>query len=275
DTALWPALQARYGVEARAAPIIPAGHGLTVDISFPRKTTLRQDVEEATVVSARTLTADGPDVPVKKHVELRLPSNMTYRAGDYLAVLPLNPKATVARVFKHFHLCWDAALTIHSDGPTSLPTGSTVSAADVLGAYVELSQPATKRNIQGLAEATEDPDVAEQLGRLAGADYADEISAKRVSILDLLERFPAISLPFGAYLHMLPPMRVRHSRLTLTYSVLKQRARSGHGSHIGVASNFLSSLAPGDSLHVAVRPSDAFHLPADAEKTPLVCVAAG
>lgn len=65
------------------------------------------------------------------------------------------------------------------------------------------------------------------------------------------------------------------SKLTLTYSVLEQPALSGQGSHYGVASNFLASLTAGERLHVAVRPSQAFHLPSDAENTPLICIAAG
>lgn len=65
------------------------------------------------------------------------------------------------------------------------------------------------QNLQTLIEATQDKDTVEQLKKLAGDDYQDKISSKRVSILDLLEKFPAISLPFGAFLGMLPPMRVR------------------------------------------------------------------
>lgn len=65
------------------------------------------------------------------------------------------------------------------------------------------------------------------------------------------------------------------SKLTLTYSVLEQPALSGQGSHYGVASNFLSSLTAGERLHVAVRPSQSFHLPSDAENTPIICIAAG
>ncbi|KAK2595921.1 hypothetical protein QQS21_006516 [Conoideocrella luteorostrata] len=280
DESLWPALQRKYGAEDIADA---SGFGLDVDISFPRKTTLRQDVEEAIVLSTQTLTESGS---VKKHIEVQLPTGMTYRAGDYLAVLPFNPKLTVSRVFKRFQLSWDAMLKISSDRPTSLPTDAPLSAADVLGAYVELSQPATKRNMQTLADATQDRDIVEQLQKLAGHDYVEMVSAKRVSILDLLERFPAISLPFGAFLGMLPPMRVRQysissspladsSKLTLTYSVLEQPALSGQGSHFGVASNFLSSLTAGERVHVAVRPSQAFHLPTDAENTPLICIAAG
>jgi cytochrome P450/NADPH-cytochrome P450 reductase len=64
--------------------------------------------------------------------------------------------------------------------------------------------------------------------------------------------------------------------VTLTYSVLEAPSLSGTGRHLGVASSYLASLAPGDKLHVSVRPSHtAFHPPVDGEKTPLICVAAG
>jgi cytochrome P450/NADPH-cytochrome P450 reductase len=36
--------------------------------------------------------------------EFELPVGMTYSAGDYLAILPTNPKASVKRVLKHFKL---------------------------------------------------------------------------------------------------------------------------------------------------------------------------
>ena len=81
------------------------------------------------VVSTKTLCQTGS---IKKHIEIQLPTGMTYKAGDYLAILPFNPKKTVARVFRRFQLSWDSALKIHSEGPTTLPTDSTVSAADVL-----------------------------------------------------------------------------------------------------------------------------------------------
>lgn len=65
------------------------------------------------------------------------------------------------------------------------------------------------QNIQALAATAQDKDVAEELKRLAGDDYHARITSKRVSVLDLLERYPSLPLPFGAYLGMLPPMRMR------------------------------------------------------------------
>lgn len=51
--------------------------------------------------------------------------------------------------------------------------------------------------------------MKEELTRLANDGYAEEISAKRTSILDLLERFTSIQLPLGVFLSMMPTMRVR------------------------------------------------------------------
>ncbi|KAK8007446.1 kinase-like domain-containing protein [Apiospora arundinis] len=284
DEQLWPALAKRYGAaQSEEEPFLAASISVTVD--KPRLSTLRQDLMEAEVVDSRALTAEGE--PVKRHLEIKLPSSSTYRAGDYLAVLPINPTVTVQRAMKRFALAWDASLTIKTDAQTSLPTNTPVSANDIFGAYVELAQPATKRNIATLAEATMDEKVKAELLKLAADDFATEIIAKRVSVLDLLEKFPAVNLPLASFLTMLPPMRVRQysisssplwnpSHVTLTYSILDAPSKSGQGQYVGVASTYLSSLKSGDRLNVSIRPSHtAFHLPTDSETTPIICVAAG
>jgi cytochrome P450/NADPH-cytochrome P450 reductase len=212
---------------------------------------------------------------------------MSYSAGDYLAILPLNPQENIRRAMKYFGLSWDSTLTISSAGPTTLPTDTPISATDVLGAYVELAQPASKRNILALVDATRDEATTKELTRLADAAFTEEITAKRVSVLDLLERFPSVQLPLGVFLKMQPPMRVRQysisssplwnpNNVTLTYAVVDQPALSGQGRYVGVASNYLSKLAAGDKLHVSVRSShQAFHLPKDAKNVPVILIASG
>jgi cytochrome P450/NADPH-cytochrome P450 reductase len=283
DKVFWPAMKEKYGATDSDTGVPQTG--VDVEVSTPRSSTLRQDVKEAHVCEVKTLTKyeDG----AKKHIEIRLPSDATYSAGDYLAILPLNPKDNVLRAMRQFGLPWDSHLTISASGPTTLPVDTSIPAADVFGAYVELAQPATKRNILSLVEGTEDEKTKKELEHLANEVYAEEISAKRVSVLDLLEKYPTITLPLGSFLSMLPPMRIRQysisssplwnpKHVTLTYSVLDKPSLSGQGRHVGVASNYLSSLAPGDKLHVAVRPSNqVFHLPTDAEKVPVILIAAG
>lgn len=147
DDVFWPAIEKRYGSAGGAATGDEAGDSLgpslEVRFSTPRSTTLRQDVKEATVIEERTLTT--PGAPPKKHIDIQLPAGMTYKAGDYLAVLPLNPKSSVTRVMRRFQLSWDSHVTIDSDRLTALPTGTPVPVSEVLGSYVELSQPATRR----------------------------------------------------------------------------------------------------------------------------------
>ena len=290
DQVLWPAMKEQFGGES-ADPDSEAAsqaQNLTVEVSTRRASHLRADVSEAKVVAARTLTA--PGVPERKHIEIQLPSNMTYRAGDYLAVLPLNPAETVHRVAKRFSLPWDSMLTISSKTNTALPTDQLISAHALFSAYLELSQPATKRNLALLISAATDAKTKTALENLTASPetFTAEITNKRVSLLDLLEQYPDVPLPLSAFIASLITMRVRQysisssplanpSLASLTYSVLDAPALSGQGHrHIGVASHYLSHLGVGDVVHVAVKPShQAFHLPADGEKTPVIMVAAG
>ncbi|ORY02372.1 cytochrome P450 [Clohesyomyces aquaticus] len=284
DQVLWPALREKYS-SADTSGGSSYDTSLQVEISTPRSSMLRQDVKEARVEEVEILSK--PGVPEKRHIEISLPSDMTYSAGDYLAILPINPKNNVTRAMRHFGLAWDSVLTISSVGPTTLPTNAPISAADVFGAYVELGQPASKRNLQALIEATEDEGAKKDLTELSDISFATEITGKRVSVLDLLERFPSVELPLGHFLKMLPPMRVRQysisssplwnpNHVTLTYAVVDQPALSGQGRFVGVASSYLSSLAAGDKLHVSVRTShQAFHLPKDTKNVPVIMIAAG
>jgi cytochrome P450 / NADPH-cytochrome P450 reductase len=93
-------------------------------------------------------------------------------------------------------------------------------------------------------------------------------------------------MALGAFIAALPPMRARQysiassplvdpGRCALTVSVLEVPALGADRLHQGVASTFLARLKEGDTLGVAVRPSQAgFHLPAD-PLTPVIMVCAG
>jgi cytochrome P450/NADPH-cytochrome P450 reductase len=63
----------------------------------------RRGVEETKVLSVKTLTAEGEE-PVKKHIEIQLPPGSMYRAGDYLAILPSNPRPSVLRALRRFDI---------------------------------------------------------------------------------------------------------------------------------------------------------------------------
>lgn len=150
DSVLFPALKAKYNVGGDNADEASVPD-LRIEITTPRASNLRQDVREAVVVAAHPLSGNDGDPGRKMHVEIQLPTDMTYNSGDYLAVLPFNRQASIMRTMRRFHLPWDAHITVHTDDggadstQTNLPTNTPLPAYGVLGAYVELGQPATKR----------------------------------------------------------------------------------------------------------------------------------
>ncbi|KAI0805974.1 hypothetical protein BC629DRAFT_1590402 [Irpex lacteus] len=126
--------------------------------------------------------------------------------------------------------------------------------------------PATSRDIRTLLSTDLSDNTRKSLETLQNS-HAELVVAPRLSLLDILEEHRDIKLPFGSFLAMLPSMRVRQysisssplwnaSNVTLTVSVLQADPISAKGPFLGVASNFLANLRPGD-------------------KTPLVLFAAG
>lgn len=143
DTQYWAAIEESYGgTSASAGAVTEPQIEVTVSPQS-RSTNLKQDAKSALLLENRLLTAEGE--PEKRHIEVKLPTDMVYTAGDYLAILPTNPKQSVKRVVKRFGLTWDAVLNIKANGPTVLPTDVNITAVDVLSNYVELAQPATKK----------------------------------------------------------------------------------------------------------------------------------
>ena len=287
-----PPLRAAVGAPANDVGTATLAPTLEVElIRAGRESALQlTEHESGTVVERRQLVdLDRPGARSKLHLQIALPSGMPYRSGDYLAVLPRNPEASVGRALRRFGFAGDTQILIKKPvGVTSaLPAGYPVNAAEVLAGYVELAQPATRAQLARLAETTPCPPERDALRRF-GTDpvYADEVLGGRLSVLDLLERSHSCSLAFAEFLAMLPTMRARQysisssplvdaTQASLTFAVVDAPALSGHGRFSGVASNYLARLEPGDRFSVAVRPSQSgFHPPAD-PATPIVMVCAG
>ncbi|KAH8426866.1 bifunctional cytochrome P450/NADPH--P450 reductase [Aspergillus melleus] len=290
ESTFWPAVTGKFGrsqaKESKSA--------LQVDVSKgTRPSTLGLQLQEGSVIENKLLTA--PGVPVKRMIRFKLPVDMTYQCGDYLAVLPTNPDNVVRRAISRFNLPSDAMLTVSkpsqaSNGPTAIPLGTPISAFELFATYVELSQPASKRDLTTIANAaSSDADVQAELQYLASSPtrFSEEISKKRLSPLDILMRYPSVNLPIGDFLAMLPPMRVRQysisssplvdpTECTITFSVLSAPSlASSDEQYLGVASTYLSELRPEERAHISVRPSHTgFKPPIDLD-TPMIMACAG
>jgi len=284
ETNLWPVLAKEYSTQKTEQT---SGLSVKTVYSGPnRAEVLRQaDTALGTVVETRLLTS--PNAPAKRHLEFELPEGTTFRAGDYLAILPINPPRDVRRAVARFGLLDDQEVEISSAGPSSLPTGKPITLSALFSGYVELSQPATTRDLRLLTDiAKNDPDALKGLQELSSA-YVEKVVEKRLSVLDILEDYPSVHISLDQFLQLLPSMRVRQysisssplynpTHVTVTVSIIEAPARSGRDEPFqGVSSTYLASLRPGDKVNMAVRASNvAFHPPAD-PTVPLVMFCAG
>ncbi|KAL1848448.1 hypothetical protein Plec18170_008046 [Paecilomyces lecythidis] len=282
ETSLWPQLEATFAL---------VHHDLSDDAR--RKTqiiirspyTLRADYSSSVVQEVRVLTSG--EVTKKVHVELALPDNISYQAGDHLAILPLNPSQSVQRVLSHFKIGWDSILYITSSSTTSLPTDTPISAHDLLSGYVELNQVATPTSLKVLAGNATDEKTAQNLMSLATDQYVAQVREKQLSLLDVLENEPTLPIRLEDYIHMLPPLRPRQytisssphlnrGQASLTVSVVEGTELGKSGNHTGVASQYLMGCIPGSIVRVSLRhPNPEFRLPTKQTSHPIIMVASG
>jgi len=285
----WPAVDAALGQRTSSPAAQPQ-----LELQFVgnvREPMLRQNgLALGTVVANRELVdITKPGARSKRHVEIALPEGMSYRTGDYLAVLPLNPSGLVQRALARFSLDYDSHVLLSMErGDTFLPTGTPVAVGELLSSYVELAVPATRTQLEDLADVVADPAHRGELEALAQdrGRHAAEILDKRVSLLDLLETYPSCQLSFTSFLRLLTQLTPRRYSIsssplwspdhaTLTFAVIQAPAWSGRGIFEGASSTFLAQARPGSRVAVTVRPSNtAFHPPASLE-VPLIMVCAG
>ena len=229
-----------------------------------------------------------------RHIELELPEGETYRAGDHLGVIPHNIDAVVKRVASRFGFDRDAYIRLRrlTNRKTFLPVEQTISVYRLLGDYVELQDVATRSQIQTLVAYTECPPEKISLEAWVGDDetsqarYKVDVLAKRKSLIDLLEEFPACQLPFEVYLEMLAPLRPRYYSISssplaeerscsITVAVVEGPARSGHGEFAGVCTNYLRRQAEGSVIYAFVKDTkSAFRLPDD-PGVPIIMIGPG
>ncbi|MBF2718221.1 cytochrome P450 [Agrobacterium vitis] len=289
-SAFWPAIARALGQEAPEETTSTAGVEVEIRKGERERLLRLEELQRGTVVSNTELVdITKPGTRSKRHLEIRLPKGMSYQTGDYLAVLARNPADVVARVLRRFGLSEDTELVLHGapGAFSSLPLDKPTSAGELFANYVELQQPVTEAQVRAVVEAISCPPERREAERLADPGvYKAELLAKRVSLLELTERFMSADFPLGKFLAALPPMKVRLYSIassplvapdvcSLTLSVLDGPALSGSGQFKGVTSTFLAEAQPGDPVTVAVRPSQRGFRPPEDNSVPIVMVCAG
>lgn len=224
-----------------------------------------------------------------RHIELELPKEVTYQEGDHLGVFPSNSKENVDRILRRFRLNGtdQVILTASGSSASHLPLGRPVSLSYLLSHSVEVQEAASRAQIREVAAFTVCPPHKRELeALLEDGVYEKQVWKKRISMLDLIEKYEACEMPFGRFIELLPPLKPRYysisssprvnpKRASITVGVVYSPAWSGHGEYRGVASNYLADRKSGEDIVMFVRtPETRFQLPKESE-TPIIMVGPG
>ncbi|MBE1593187.1 bifunctional cytochrome P450/NADPH--P450 reductase [Nonomuraea angiospora] len=293
---LWAALAEEYSTPANLGT---ESAGPRYEMEVLSEAEVRPSVVSArafplTVVSNEELTSDPSGLwdfsteaprPGVRSIVARLPEGVTYSAGDHVAVFAKNDPELVEWALRCLRVPREQVVRLRAAGSTHLPVDTAVTAGLLLTEFAELQEVATRSDLEALAAHTACPWTKGQLAELT-ANYADEILAKRVSPLTLLERFPAIELPLPVFLEMAGPIKPRYysvssspladpSLVRLTVGLVEGPAWSGSGTYQGMCSAYLAGLKEGEVFYGYIRvPAPPFRLPDD-PATPVILVGPG
>jgi cytochrome P450/NADPH-cytochrome P450 reductase len=287
---VWPAVSSALGLDldlSGAAQAAPLYHVERLSDAEANPVAHQTGARPVTIQENRELQSASSNRSTR-HIEVSLPEGMTYRTGDHLSVVPINSEELVARVLKRFGFSADAQIRIQStsEDHSQLPVDIPVSVHRLLAQMLELQSVASRKDVATLARYTECPHSAPALKALAEGLYKSKVQARRLSVLDLLEQFPACDLPFGVFLELMPMLTPRYysissssieqaDRCSITVSVVDEPAISGIGQFRGVCSNYLKGREAGDRIHASIRStSDGFRLPDD-PSVPVIMVGPG
>ncbi|TKI95522.1 sulfite reductase flavoprotein subunit alpha, partial [Bacillus wiedmannii] len=242
----------------------------------------------ASILENRELQSSSSDRSTR-HIEISLPEGATYQEGDHLGVLPINSQKNVNRILKRFGLNGKDQVILSASGRSvnHIPLDSPVSLFDLLSYSVEVQEAATRAQIREMMTFTACPPHKKELESLLEEGvYHEQILKKRMSMLDLLEKYEACEIRFERFLELLPALKPRYysisssplvaqDRLSITVGVVNAPAWSGAGRYEGVASNYLAQRHNKDEIICFIRtPQSNFQLPENPE-TPIIMVGPG
>ncbi|PES61577.1 NADPH--cytochrome reductase [Bacillus cereus] len=223
-----------------------------------------------------------------RHLELHLPNNVTYEEGDHLGVIPKNYPELVNRVISRFQLNGANYIRLTGDNVKlgHLPLNRTVSINELLQ-FVELQEPVTRNQLRAMVAKTVCPPHKIELEALLEKHvYKEQVLSRRLTMLELLERYPACEIEFSNFIELLPALRPRYysisssprvndQKLSITVGVVEDNAWSGNGKYRGITSTYLAQLKEGDSITCLISNSQSgFELPKN-PKTPIIMVGPG
>lgn len=281
--------------EGPALRILPASPGTRP--SFP---VLDSAYRTGTVTKSYELQAGGSGRSTR-HVEIRLPTGMTYSAGDHLAVLPQNHPDAVLKVADRLNADLHEVVELNKGpgvglGNWTLPFGSPVTVHDLLTRFVDLQAPVSVDLLEAVAASLENEADKNSMRELA--EFVQHSKRDlQLRLLDILDSFPSARITLEQVLPHLSPMVQRYYSISsaprevngaqvaaITVGLVQGTSQSNipcanaaerpvSRMYVGVASGFLAQMRPGQAVEVMVCRNHRFRLPG--RGVPVVMVGPG
>ncbi|MCW2605895.1 MAG: putative bifunctional reductase2 [Frankiales bacterium] len=238
-----------------------------------------------------------PESPTRtRHLEISLPPDFAYTAGDHLGVCPQNDEETVERLAAKLGAALDGVFSVpKSMKVRAVPKGVALQVRNVLTCLVDITSMPSVALVDLLLEKVTEPDQRAGLEDLkavltnptADSPLATSVRAGGYDVLALLEEFDSVSLNVFELLQVVQPLRPRY------YSTSSSPRIHGNGTaHVsigrnvspvpgmphrqfrGMSSHYVHTLREGDRMNVFLDRAEGFHLQEDVTK-PMVFVSAG
>jgi len=232
-----------------------------------------------------------------RHLELSLPPDVSYRAGDHIAICPKNDEDRVERLAQHLGAVLDGLFMVpKSMNVQAVPKGVVLQVRNALTNLVDIAGLPTVALLDLLVSKTTDPVERSRLGEIrdvlatpqgAASPLRDTIRGGGYDLLELLEEFPSSKLNIFEFLQVAQPLRPRYystsssprvhggglAHLTIGLETVAVPGRDAREFR-GMSAHYAHSLRVGDRVNVFLDSADGFHLQEDIAK-PMMFVSVG
>ncbi|MDQ2784198.1 MAG: cytochrome P450 [Chloroflexota bacterium] len=232
-----------------------------------------------------------------RHLEVSLPADFHYTAGDHLGVCPKNDEETVENLARYLGAALEGVFSVpKSMKVRAVPKGVPLQVRNVLTCLVDITAMPTLPLIELLLAKVLEPDERQNLEEIKSVlthpDGPDSplraaIRAGGYDVPHLLDEFPSCSINIFEFLQVAQPLRPRYYSTSSSPRI--HGAATAHisvGSHTlpipgmpgrafrGMSSHYVHSLREGDRMNVFLDRAEGFHLQEDVTK-PMIFVSAG
>ena len=225
------------------------------------------------------------------HLEVDLPADVEYQAGDHMLVLAANREGSVRAAAKLFGIEPGALLRLHYPADQDKREPELVSAAELLRTRFQLNEPARRAGVELLAQYVDSDGHRDELMALIKDDdsYQTQVLDKHLSLIDLAMQFPPSEpLPVAHLEQAFSAIKPRtysissaptpgSRRASLTVGVLERPALAGSGTFHGICSTYLAEMPADAQFFMKIkRPGPGFALPEDdAKAVVMICAGTG